>query len=726
MSLPPLVDAYYVEVTISNLTGKADPYVYLVTEAQAYKLVQHQNTAGKKVYVAEPDNPSGFVAGARVSTIINELDNKIAFYLKVFDGSPIAYKSGRIYFADQKDALPWPGGIAPNAPFDFDFIEFTVDPALNQLNVDTTQVDQMGMPIFLQFVPVASDYPSGTGIVFSQSRAALIDAFKHYTANPIYQAYAGVFNPAITRREGRLLAPQHVIDGSPSGSSGVALGKSFDLALYLLFYYYYVKGGRHVLYLVGNGDNGPEIFAGSVVDDFVVQDRDGQDAKYLVFQFKGTGFAYQGEGAAPTRVGTWGGAIYQIFYPYFTENAPSSHNKDLAYSLPKAPYWFGGFAGNDERYNLPITSAGRMVLGGSGVFADDVEQKQYYLKNGGLPANFDHKMLGNLENQLCTMLNRGITPDTHNPAMPSNLHLRIGSNQATDLIHVDLSQLQEYSLPPTTGAIGGAVMSYKEDIMVPGGQKVWWNSLTGYIHFQGKKVQTFKVDPANVANPFVLDPQNPVSDNYVQSADFVFDGDTVSQVNFNWQSAVGIETGEVGFDYQYGPATKQAHYATLRLFSPYGQAIPYQSGDLGPASNFSNGLVGAIAPDSETSGMTMTGVSLNDPTYVYRAERDCGHITIYSPQQIKPINTNILAFSRFYPLSEENTPYGQWNAYSAFFHIGDPANGVQAPTVDGRGYAFSFDDNGGYSSDITVQLPSSSQPQMPVVATTLNLFLLPW
>ena len=43
----------------------------------------------------------------------------------------------------------------------------------------------------------------------------------------------------------------------------------------------------------------------------------------------------------------------------------------------------------------------------------------------------------------------------------------------------------------------------------------------------------------------------------------------------------------------------------------------------------------------------------------------------------------------------------------------------------GKGYAFAYDDNGGYSSDITVQLPAT-QPSAPLVVTTLNLTLLPW
>lgn len=487
--------------------------------------------------------------------------------------------------------------------------------------------------------------------------------------------------------------------------------ESFDGALKWLFDYYAASG--HALYLVGNGEAGPEIFEGKVVDDFAVKDSGGIQATYTVFQFKGTGYCYNGATAALSSVGARGGATYQIFYPYFTD---------------KPPYWFGGFSGADQKYNLLPTSAGRMVLGASGVFADDVSQKQYYEANGGLPANFDHTMLANLENQLCTVLNRGVTPGFAS-VVPDNHHLRTGSNNANDLIRVDLSKLTRGSKGPIAPVFSrGAATIFKASGLVEAGHGVWWNSLTGSILFHGREIQTFEVVPSNVSLSFTITPPMVSVPNYVTGAKFNFGtGGAVSNIEFDWLNAIGLaHHATVQFKFQYGPATKEAHFATLRLFSPYGQpTFAFQNGDLGPASGFATGLVGATAPAAPASGMTMTGIALDDPTYVYQATAGASHITIYSPQGMEPLNTNILTFSRFYPVRGNNAPMGQWNAYAAFFHIGDPANSVPAPTVDGKGYAFAYDDNGGYSSDITVQLPAT-QPAAPHVVTTLNLTLLPW
>ncbi|MGQ0581359.1 MAG: beta-1,3-glucanase family protein [Reyranella sp.] len=698
-----LSNANYVEFAIANNTGTSSVlYASLVSKSQAYKFTQYEASGGRTVYVAEVDDPTGgYVASVPLSSLVNEVDGTVGFYVKAFDGSPIAFTSGRLYFADQQNAVPYtggqPGGIAPDASFDFDFIEFTVDPSTNQFNVDTTQVDQFGIPAYLQVSPKVPDYADGTGIVATQTRANVIAQFNKYTQSSYYAPYSGV----VGSTPERLLAPQHVIDADP-GAATLPLQKSFDGALDWLFHHYAASGGSHALYLVGNGKDGPEIFAGTVIDDSSVKDNGGNLATYRVFQFKGTGYCYNGATAALTNVGARGRATYQIFYPYFTG---------------RPPYWFGGFPSADQKYNLPLTSAGRMVLGASGVFADDVSQKQYYEANGGLPANFDHTMLANLENQLCTMLNRGVTPGFPS-VVPDNHHLRTGSNNAIDLIRVDLSKLTRDRVGPfRSRSIQGAATIYREHDLVGSGSKVWWNSLKGKIYFLDDFVQAFEVNSADIAQPFTLKQVARRPANQVTSAEFVFGTrGEVEFLNFDWQSAVNIGKTKIEFEFQYGPATTEAHYATLRLFSPYGQAFPFKSGDLGPTAQFAAGL---------TSGMTMTGISLDDPTYVHRADPSASHITIYSPQGMKPLNTNILTFSRFYPVDGNNAPIGQWNAYAAFFHIGDPANSVPAPTVDGKGYAFAYDDNGGYSSDITVQLPAT-QPSAPHVVTTLNLNLLAW
>jgi hypothetical protein len=740
MSIPALPTANYVLVKIEDkrVSQTDELYVSVVSKTQAYEFKQYQSGANT-VYVATTYTPPGDTVESRPLTqLVDSIDGTIGFYVEVFAGGVVPFTGGRIYFADQANAVPYsggaPGGIAPDAPFTFDFVEFTVAfDATAQLigfNVDTTQVDQFGISIFLQVTPIVRDFADGTGIVPTQTRAKIIGQFQAYTATGSkFTAYQGVASA------NRLLAPQHVIDDHPGSTT--ALQESFDAALYNLFNYYCAEtgGGGHTLYLVGNGASGFEIFAGTVIKKFAAMDHTGNAGTYTVFQFVGTGYHYNGADAALTSVGAWGGATYQIFYPYFSDTNPANSFKAALSSGSKAPYWFGGFDAANQKYNLPRTSAGRMVLGGSGVFADNVSQNQYYVLYPPAAKNFDPVMLGNLENQLCTLLNRGITPHAVGAtATLDNLHLRIGSNTASDLIYVDLSKLQQgttnpipWLSPPTS-----AVTSYVERQLIqgakaPSGDKVYWNTLQGDIYLNKTRIQKFMVNANDITQPFKIIPPR-LTGNRVMSAQFIFAaGGKVKAIEFEWESAAGLERSSVAFTFSYSPATTEAHYATLRLFTPYGQpTYSYSSGDLGPASAFSTGLVGANPASAPTSGMTVSGISFDNPTYVYQASTaDPGAITIYSPQALPDgLNTNIIAFSKFYPVDSSNNPYGQWNAYAAFFHIGDPAHSVPPPTVDGKGYAFAFDDNGGYSSDITARLPNSQQ-SAPVVMT-LTLTLLPW
>ena len=759
---PTLPDANYFEVAITNNThtqgfgqDSDNLYVSLVSQKEAYKFTQYLNASGQTVYVAEVDTSPGLcvgskkkknhcVASKKLSELTNNIDDTLGFYIKVFDDSLIAFTGGRIYFADEADAVPYntgPGGINPDADFEFDFVEFTVDAATHQLNLDATQVDQFGMPIYLQVNPVVPDFANGTGIRQSETRAKVIQEFKNYTAEGSnYTAYQGVYALSPTRIN-RLLAPQHVIDRKPEQG----LTEAFDKALYSLFNYYYSGAGGegHTFYLVGNGSNGFEIFSGRVIDNFqVLEDKKKSPPKdtYTVFEFTGSGLQYNGTDASLTSVKVGGGAIYQIFYPYFGDNEVNSSNTGLSSDSP-APQWFGGLKPAGD--NVLLSSAGRMVFGASGVFADDTAQKAYYSQSGqSLPTNFDHTMLGNLENQLVTMLNRGVAPDTGNPpdtgnlSTPNNMQLRTGSNSANDLIYVDLAQKKSGTkgkLAPDSSS--GATTSWtlenlikaakgsKSDGIVP-------SSLKGTIYYKARKIQTFSVKYDIKTTTFKIDVKwvspKPNPANHATGGQVTQLGTgRLKDITIDWDNATGIPSDvKVSFSFDYGPATSEAHYATLHLFNPYGQPeLPYSPGDLGPASDFSKGLVGASSPTKPTSGMTMTGISLTNPTYVYQVTPGDDSIIIHSPQSLEGLNTNILTFSKFYPVDSNNDPIGQWNAYAAFFHIGDPANGVSAPTVDGKGYGFAFDDNGGYSSDITVDLPNSNKGK---VVTRLSLTLLPW
>jgi hypothetical protein len=474
---PPLLPAgNYFEVQFTNHTarhGGGQPstglYVSVTSQTSPYKLTQYLS-GGDAVYVAEVDaTASGTVASYPLSQLVDATDGTLGFYVKVSDGSAIqAFTGGRIYVADQANAVPLtvggaPAGVSPTSSFDYDFIEFTVDPATSQLNLDTTQVDQFGMPINLQVAPVQPDFANGTGIVTTADRATIVGQFATYAgASTPYAAYAGVVQSSPTR----LLAPQHVIDGDVAGT--LALQRSFDESLLNFFNEYYAGpgGGGKTLYLTGNGANGPEIFAGTTKKDFSALDLNGTSQQYTVLQFQGTGYQYMeadtdlfpavpsvvgastgsntpttlndtnvswttnqfqgfkvtilaGTGKGQTRdIGSntptqlvvttgwttvpddtssfaiwrdsdfYGGATYQVFYPYWTGtggNAANSHAAGLDSAVPPPQWYAANWPSSENNIGLPVTSAGRMVFGCSGSFADDVQQKAYYETHGGAP-----------------------------------------------------------------------------------------------------------------------------------------------------------------------------------------------------------------------------------------------------------------------------------------------------------------------------------------------------
>jgi hypothetical protein len=832
----------YFEVRFTNQTDTNDGgqppknlYVSVTSQASPYKLTPYRS-GGDTVYVAEVDTAaSGTVQSLPLSNLLNGVDDTLGFYVPVSNGTTIqSFTGGRIYVADQADAVKLtasgaPAGVSPTARFAYDFVEFTVDPATSQLNVDTTQVDQFGMPINLQVAPVQPDFTNGTGIVKTADRATIVGHFATYTGSGMpYAAYAGVVQSSPTR----LLAPQHVIDGDTRGT--VPLQQSFDESLFNFFNDYYAGtgGGGKTLYLTGNGANGPEIFAGTTIKDFSARDVNGTAQHYTVLQFQGTGYQYlsadtglfpavpgvvgassggnssttlndatakwtanqylnhtltilSGKGKGQNRTissntatqlvvagsdpwttipdetssfAIWrdadfyGGATYQVFYPYWTGtsgNAANSVNQALDSAAPPPQWYASQFpAVPAPNIGLPVTSAGRMVFGCSGSFADDVQQKAYYETNGVLPTNFDHKMLGNLENQLVTMLNRGVTAATGDASVPVNMFLRTGSFTANDLIAVDLAKAKQgqteglESKSTNTASMAYTPAELLAAVNAATTDEILWSSLTGAIFFKEEQIQTFSVDPTDITKPFIVSAPTGSPNNFVNHAPSTSGlvagtGGAIESIQFNWQNANDLPAGcTVEFTFTHGPQSADGapHYATLRFSDPYAsQPIVkapapapawsgFASGSLGPASGFAADLRDASSATLPTSGMAMSAIGLSNPTYVYAIPPGGNAITVYSPQPLKPINTNVTSFADFYPLDQQGQPVGAFNAYAAFFHIGDVANSVPPPTVDGKGYAFAYDDNGGYSSDISVPLSATA----PTPVTVLDVTLLPW
>ena len=789
--------ASYVTIKLSNNSGyQKEIYVFVQSENQIYSIDQSSFIASVKSNPKDGDAPS--------ITLSELTNNNNEFYLDATQ--PLT--SGRVYFSTDKSAVQIKGqeieGPSPTSDFSFDFIELTIfkneKTGKQCINLDTTQIDQFGMPINIQVTPSDPNYPKGTGIVkkykdgSAVTKATVISNFKKLTQKTGFAPYADCIKTSTSR----LLGPQHAINeklpqmqywamelkanknsatakitgtwgdktpkkypipsklqegmrvsgqGIPAGATVTAvkaapsdssspyevtlgcpegsnfttrrgaylsffpsisggLSEAFDDAVYNLFNSY--SGGKE-LYICANGTNsGMEIYKGTVITNYQLPEgitdmNGGTETNYTVFKFTGTGKKYND--ADNTLSDTTEKGDYVVFYPYFNTNCEQSPKNNALTSdgPPPPPQWFEpNFDPAKGNMNF-VAPASLMVFACNGVFADSVYQnKAFAATSTGL---VDDTVLGNIENQLVTMLNRGI-------GLPDNFEPRIGYVLFSDLGPVDPSNPTPTSQTyhGTTG-INGATTNYDLPGASPTAPGIIKDSISVTITLEDGNTQKFRVSKGS----FTLDKASPDGTTCAYVKTIIFDPPTQSaKIQLQW--TVPPENGiEVKFDYSYG--TKLSHkYATLNLISPYIKDTPlYKSGDFGPATNFSNNI---------KKGMQMTTMAqFSIPMTVYYAAENSDTIIIESSVELQPFNTGILCFADFFPTKQsapgEKEPDGTWNGYAYYFHQGDL--GSKIPTIDGRGYAFPFDDNGGYSSDLTVVLDTSSEN-----AATVNVDLLPW
>jgi hypothetical protein len=104
------------------------------------------------------------------------------------------------------------------------------------------------------------------------------------------------------------------------------------------------------------------------------------------------------------------------------------------------------------------------------------------------------------------------------------------------------------------------------------------------------------------------------------------------------------------------------------------------------------------------AGMNVLDVNVQNPATVTAA--GTSEITLQSAINglLPSPGTDTLLIGNFFPMSGTQA-LGCWNAFAAFLHYG--GNGTPAPYISNQGYAFAYDDDGGYSSDITVVFPQS-------------------
>lgn len=153
--------------------------------------------------------------------------------IRVDASVPIA--SARIYLSSSPNAVSLAGTTlsgptAGTAEFFYDFVEFALTcttagaptgSAPNNLNIDTTQVDQLGIPLTLQVMPPDPNFSAGSGIVATLDRQTLIGEFQTMAEGSLAPFADCVFAQGRnTATPYRLLNPSDVI-GSQLQATGL-------------------------------------------------------------------------------------------------------------------------------------------------------------------------------------------------------------------------------------------------------------------------------------------------------------------------------------------------------------------------------------------------------------------------------------------------------------------------------------------------------------------------
>lgn len=350
--------------------------------------------------------------------------------------SGLSVTGGRIYFSTSSAVVTNnTQPAASSAAFYYDFVEFALNSgASNQLVVDTTQVDQFGFPIKLEVNPPDTNFGAFAGTELD--RATLISSFQSFL--PAGSPYLDCVFPSGSPIY-RLLNPNQAIVAKPSSG----LTSYFTNYLDAFFTYY----TTHTLYL--NSDGGYP-YKGNVTTVNI----GGHDYSVLQFTFASNAPTPAGLPTTPPE----GTGPYNIYYPFFTTNNPGGHSSFNGQTIPPPPSW----------WNITIPGAGsltptespsQMVFAGNGVFADDLFQ--YNISSPTPQAN----VLGNLENQVATALNRGhainwktltgsIAPSGNTPDPITHLY--------TSTITLGTTSYTDQNLPNTTAGlkVGMNVISF--------------------------------------------------------------------------------------------------------------------------------------------------------------------------------------------------------------------------------------------------------------------------
>ncbi|MFO0807974.1 MAG: beta-1,3-glucanase family protein [Gemmataceae bacterium] len=598
----------------SGTSGLANPNVYVFLYGQL-------NPGGNAVFTIDPatgiatTNTSPASGNAPSVTLADLTTNGVPRPILI--DSSLNVTGGRIYLSNSPAAVTVSGGV-PNGPtaatasFYYDFVEFALNGQPNNLNIDTTQVDQVGFPLTIQVNPADPNYSAGSG--FTVDRATLLSQFRTLAQAPGYAAFADcIFTaPSQPSTVYRLLNPTDVILSQVNAVS--------------------------LLGTIGSLSGSP---------------------------------------------GAWQ-ATYTITGPITPPATLPPTNSGVGLGMIAS----GQF--------MP---AGATVSGTSGTQAVTVTSKSTSATNPFQAAtnaavNFYVPPTTGLATYFDQAIDAFFTFYKNNP---NTLQVEQNLN-GTNVIFTG-------NVTTTTATdINGGTSTYTVLQFVGGGKT--YNVYYPFFTTNSPAGKTTPLGTPVVPPPswWAL-PSNPSTPRLTQY-------EPPSQMVFGCDGAFADNT----FQYAAGSIDSTALGGIENVL------VTSLNRGTATALQFVTGTITATSPVSTSATVTLTsgttaGLTAGMNVFSYQdasipltiaSVQNATTFTITSPLPILPTSSDLLTASAFYPAG------GTWNAFADFLH-----NGTASITVDGRAYAFAFDDQGGFSSDLN----STSTTNAPA---TVFITIDPW
>ena len=570
--------------------------------------------------------------------------------------------SGRIWFSTSNDLVTISKlAVSQPNPSDgklFDFVELTINPNDN-VNCDTTQVVGLGIPITM-INPSTLTFPPN------------ISTPDSYT----YPDAVGI-------------VPGLSLDGIQSDFKKYVTSTGLDSFAACATSYKNTTTNDVVQWLINPGYQVSNYDAATVptglaiaLDTAIFEFFNHFVANELVFHFEeidytGKTITKAGLDASnPTQEYTAlifsdpKGNEYPIFYPYFSSNSITTQGGTLNPNgvLPPAPaFW-------TKKGLETKTPASGQVLLCDGAF------------NDGNPVVGNLVILSALQNIVVSMLNRGLVPgSTMNNLFTCSGNLTLISDT------VNFTDTN----PASSSTISGATLIYKPS-QIPAKTNPLTCEIAGSIELESAAKKELKQSFSTKSGVITVVKPTTSPSNYCNSpvaAQIAPDTDVefaFSYVNAVWPNKtvpnlVGPITGS------YIPLVTTAPQATFATTDSLSDV---------------------------TVGMNVFDLNVQNPATVETV--GTGEVTIKSAiDGILPSpNRDTLLFGNFFPTASSGAAKGEWNAFAAFLHYG--GDSFTAPYISSQGYAFAYDDDGGYSSDITIDFTENTDSSIGIYLGKLS------